>query len=138
MICYQKLFFSPNTSKVLRAHLLGAQKQTFFTLPALPPSSIYSLLATPLHPQAPCLSQPLSVARLMTVISEQPPAEVACSSGKTRHCKQPMHKHTHTDIKQIYMQHTIIFINCQPDTHAHTEILHTSQLVSYKRLRTRA
>lgn len=40
-------------------------------------------LREPLSALATCLSRPLSAGRLMAVISKQPPAKVACSSGKT-------------------------------------------------------
>lgn len=63
---------------------------------------------TPLNSPASCLSQPLSEARLMTVISEQPPAEVACSLGKTLHCTQHARPCTHTNVKHILATHTHI------------------------------
>lgn len=71
----------------------------------------------------------LSVVRLMTVISEQPPAEAACSSGKTQHSKQ--HIHTGTTIKDISIQHAVcVYKYTYRHTHKHTHFLHSTSVTA--------
>lgn len=94
-------------------------------------SFIHPLPVPPLHTPAPCLSWLLSAARLIAVISKQPPAKVACSSDQNkkkqkRHLKQ--HRHALSAI--TWSTHAYLYMAIQTHT---KNLLHSTPVsLTYK------